>query len=59
MEDFDKAYASAILAKALRLNNKNEAAETYQQAAIQLGAAIKDPEDKAIFDKDMQDFFAQ
>ena len=49
MQDFDRAYASEIVARANALAGKREIALDYYQRAAQAGEAISNIEDKSIF----------
>jgi len=52
MKDFDHAYAAEGMARALTLAGRGEEAATWRTKAEDLGAAIADPEDRAIFEAD-------
>jgi tetratricopeptide (TPR) repeat protein len=49
MQDFDRAYAFEIVARANALAGKRETARDYYQRAAQAGEAIRNAEDKSIF----------
>jgi hypothetical protein len=53
MEDFDLAYAAEGLARANALAGSLDDARRLKTEARQLGNQIKDPEDKKIFDGDL------
>jgi tetratricopeptide (TPR) repeat protein len=54
MKDFDLAYAQEGLARAYLLTGDLEKAKIHYKSAVKLGEKIKDPEDKRIFDGDIQ-----
>jgi hypothetical protein len=57
-KDFDFAYVSLVMARALNLNGNKEDAEKYLQEARELGETINNKEDKRIFIDDLQSAMA-
>ena len=53
-KDFDFAYASLVMAMALRLNEDREGADKYLKDAKEMGEHIKNKEDKRIFMDDLK-----
>lgn len=53
MEDFDLAFAQEGLARAYALSEDLEKAKEHYQKAVNLGEAIQGPEDKKIFQGDL------
>lgn len=54
MADFDLAYASEGVARALALNQQFSEALKFRRQAAELGNSIKDPEDRKIFLSDFK-----
>jgi hypothetical protein len=52
LQGFDRAYAYEAMARALALANDPVAAE-WRARAVQAGTEIADPEDRAIFEADI------
>lgn len=54
MKDFDIAFAYECLARACAMNGAKDEGMRYYELATEAGNKIQDPEDKQIFDSDLE-----